>query len=165
MPYTSYRYMSDDDLPALYDFIMHEVKPEKHLIRETELGFPFVRPAVLVWDLMFGSSGQAPDMGNTDAQLRRGDYLVNALGHCGECHTTRGVMFQTKSSRDHLAGTVVGGWFAPNITSDKAGIGDWRLAIGDWRLAIGRSNSSRTSCARARPSAPWPGAIGDWPSG
>ena len=125
MPYTSYRHMSDEDTHALYDYLMYEVAPQDHPIPATDLGFPFLRPGVRIWAAMFATSGRAPDPAITDPQLQRGDYLVNALGHCGECHTTRGMLFQTKSAQDHLAGAVVGGWFAPNITSDPGGIGHW----------------------------------------
>lgn len=125
MPYTSYRNMSDDDVRALYDYVMKEVAPQKNEIAKTSFGFPFLRVAVFGWNIPFASSGREPDPKVTDPQLRRGDYLVNVLGHCGECHTTRGILFQTKSSSAHLAGAVVGGWYAPNITSSAAGVGDW----------------------------------------
>ena len=47
-----------------------------------------------------------PDPKRTPA-LNRGDYLVNALGHCGECHTPRNFMGGPKRDR-LLAGTDKG---------------------------------------------------------
>ena len=32
-------------------------------------------------------------------QIERGRYLVEALGHCGECHTPRGILGQLDKSR------------------------------------------------------------------
>jgi mono/diheme cytochrome c family protein len=52
--------------------------------------------------------------------VARGEYLVRAVGHCGECHTPRGVTNATDNSR-FLGGTQKGpeGDPVPNITPDK----------------------------------------------
>ena len=61
--------------------------------------------------------------------LARGEYLVRAVGHCGECHTPRGMTQALDNSR-FLAGNPKGkgpeGSEVPNITPDKdTGIGKW----------------------------------------
>jgi mono/diheme cytochrome c family protein len=57
-----------------------------------DLGFPFnIRRAVGLWKLMFGS----PDWVLADTPtpaLEQGRYLVEALAHCGECHTPRNAL-------------------------------------------------------------------------
>src|SRR5262249_60193951 len=52
--------------------------------------------------------------------LPRGEYLVRAVSHCGECHTPRGLTNATDNSR-FLAGTPKGpdGDPVPNITPDR----------------------------------------------
>ena len=125
MPYTSYRYMTDDDVKALYDYLMDEVKPVQNTVPETHLGFPFLRSAMVFWDALFSGSGKAPTLENASPQVQRGQYLVDVLGHCGECHTPRGLMFQSEAESEHLGGAIVGSWYAPNISSDKNGIGGW----------------------------------------
>jgi mono/diheme cytochrome c family protein len=60
----------------------------------------------------------------------RGEYLVRAVGHCGECHTPRSAMTMAVDSSRLLAGnskrTGPEGQAAPNITPDPTtGIGDW----------------------------------------
>ena len=63
----------------------------------------------------------------TDQSLARGFYLVNALGHCGECHTPRKFAGQIDRSR-FLAGSLDGpeGEKIPNITPHRDyGIGKW----------------------------------------
>jgi mono/diheme cytochrome c family protein len=52
--------------------------------------------------------------------VARGEYLVRVLGHCGECHTPRGVTQATDNSR-FLAGNPKGpeDSIVPNITPDK----------------------------------------------
>jgi mono/diheme cytochrome c family protein len=55
----------------------------------------------------------------------RGAYLATALGHCNECHTPRNVLFALKHTKE-LAGEILQGWKAYNITSDTIyGIGSW----------------------------------------
>jgi mono/diheme cytochrome c family protein len=55
----------------------------------------------------------------------RGAYLATALGHCNECHTPRNVLYGLRHDQE-LAGEVLQGWKAYNITSDKTyGVGGW----------------------------------------
>src|ERR1700730_12112082 len=61
-------------------------------------------------------------------EWNRGAYLVEALGHCGECHTPRNLLYGLSSGRK-FAGAIINGWKAYNITSDPAwGIGAWTSA-------------------------------------
>lgn len=54
-----------------------------------------------------------------------GGILVEAHGHCGECHTPRN-LFQGLDAGEKFAGAITGGWQAYNITSDRrVGIGAW----------------------------------------
>lgn len=75
-----------------------------------DVGFPFnIRRAVGGWKLLFRSTDWVVQGELTDAQTR-GRYLVEALGHCGECHTPRNV----------LGGLQRGAWLAgaPNPSGD-----------------------------------------------
>jgi hypothetical protein len=59
------------------------------------------------------------------AEWNHGAYLVKGLGHCGECHTPRNLLFALGGSRK-LAVAVTAGRKAYNISSDsEAGIGAW----------------------------------------
>jgi mono/diheme cytochrome c family protein len=80
------------------------------------------------WNLLFLRDRRfAPDP-TQSAEVNRGAYLATALGHCGECHTPRNLAYGLESSRD-LAGEVLQGWDAYNITPDKRfGLGDWSNA-------------------------------------
>jgi len=50
---------------------------------------------------------------------------VQALGHCGQCHTPRNWTLGLQNSRA-MAGAKQAGWMSYNITSDRAhGIGGW----------------------------------------
>jgi mono/diheme cytochrome c family protein len=125
MPYTSYTALSDEDVQALYSYLMLRIAPVTYHPPKTELPFPFFRPAMAVWNLFFFSEGKVQGaVAVGGQQLSRGRYLVEALGHCSVCHTPRGAMMQEQSGK-HLGGGMTNGWWAPNLTPDKTGIGDW----------------------------------------
>jgi mono/diheme cytochrome c family protein len=125
MPYTSYSRMTREDALAIKAYIF--TLPPIHKDNESnQLGFPFnQRWGLRFWD-MVNASGRAfePDTARSP-EWNRGAYLVQALGHCGECHTPRNWMMGLKTGQD-LAGAVQAGWMSYNITSDREhGIGAW----------------------------------------
>lgn len=125
MPYTSYTGLSANQIQALYSYFMLGVKPVANEPPETELPFPFYRPMMAGWNALFLDEGHATGaVDGAGAVQERGRLLVESLGHCTACHTPRGELMQEKSTR-HLAGAMIGGWWAPNITPDRSGIGDW----------------------------------------
>src|SRR5207344_576226 len=66
--------------------------------------------------LFFREQFFVPEAGKS-AQWNRGAYLVEALGHCGDCHTPRNFMGATKASR-RFEGATIDQWYAPNITAE-----------------------------------------------
>ena len=57
----------------------------------------------------------------------RGAYLVEGLGHCAACHSSRNSF---GASAPGLSGGLIPmlGWYAPSLTSDaEAGLGSWDL--------------------------------------
>jgi mono/diheme cytochrome c family protein len=88
---------------------------------------PFFETVFLPAWLAAFSPRETPPPTAPTAGLARGEYLVRAVGHCGECHTPRGVTQAVDNSR-FLAGNPRGpeSSVVPNITPDRAtGIGDW----------------------------------------
>jgi mono/diheme cytochrome c family protein len=125
MPYASFAAITDDDVRALYDYFMNEVKPARHRPPETRLPFPFSqRWTLLFWDMLFANHERFEPSPDRDAEWNRGAYLVQSLGHCGACHTPRGLAFQekgyTEASPYYLTGAVVDNWFAANLTGSPA---------------------------------------------
>jgi mono/diheme cytochrome c family protein len=129
MPYTSYAKMDDADLQALYTYLRHGVAPSDHVPPPTRLPFPFdQRWALRFWKMAFLPRGVYAPKAAQDAVWNRGAYLVQSAGHCGACHTPRGVGFQERgydeSARRFLTGMVNDHWFASNLTGDPgAGLG------------------------------------------
>lgn len=110
-PYTAYAQMTDDDLLALYAYFMAQA-PVRSRTPETRLPVP--RPAMTVWNWLFHRPGvMQPDPARSGA-WNRGRYLVEAVGHCGACHTPRNALGAERASA-HMAGAVVNGWDAPAL--------------------------------------------------
>ena len=125
MPYMSYTGLDDDQIASLYSYLMLGVRPVPREAPETDLPFPFVRPAMIGWNALFldeGRSAGAIDV--TGPVLERGRVLVESLEHCSACHSPRGQLMQPLAGK-HLSGAMLAGWWAPNITSDPSGIGGW----------------------------------------
>lgn len=131
MPYPSLANMTDDDVTALYAYLMHGVKPASKRAPETHLPFPFnQRWGMVFWSLAFGNRERFEPDPKRSAEWNRGAYLVQGLGHCGACHTPRGPAYNelgySEKSPRYLTGGVNDNWFAPNLTGDPgSGLGRW----------------------------------------
>jgi mono/diheme cytochrome c family protein len=87
-PYTSYAKMEMQDVADLWAFLQTlpaaDVESAAHEVR-----FPFnLRRGIGIWKRLYVDDAFVMTHAGT-AQLERGRYLVEALGHCAECHTPR----------------------------------------------------------------------------
>jgi mono/diheme cytochrome c family protein len=134
MPYPSFTKITDEDIRALYEYFMSEVQPSDYKPPETKLPFPFnIRWDLVFWDALFVDNERYKSLKDRDQLWNRGAYLVQSLGHCGTCHTPRGIAFQEKAYTEEspmfLKGAVIDNWFASNLTGDIAsGLGRWSEA-------------------------------------
>jgi len=124
MPYASYRGMVDGDIDDLFAWLQDRDPVDEAPEHQTDLPFPFnIRTGVILWNTLF-LTDPAP-LASDNPVLQRGAYLVDHLGHCSECHTPRNAYFGMKRDQ-YLAGEVIDGWLAPNLTPDPlSGIGGW----------------------------------------
>ena len=130
MPYTSYHAMQRADVDALWAYLMARPPIDKP-DRAPDMIFPFnIRPAIAFWDMLFRPGGTTlPPVESRPEAWHRGRYLVDVLGHCGDCHTPRNLAF-AKTDR-HLAGEIIEGDLAPDIT--PAGLAARGWTPGDLR--------------------------------
>ena len=126
-PYTSYAGMVDEDVHALHAYLK-SVSPSDKPNEPHQLPWYLRYRALLYfWKLLFHSPEAFSPRPDQSEAWNRGAYLVNVLGHCGECHTPRNVFGALDRAR-HLGGNSdgPGGEAVPNITSHPDdGIGDW----------------------------------------
>ena len=132
MPYPSFAKTTDEDVKALYAYVMKGVAPVEQANKPSEMRFP----SISGWGWPSGTSPSStrrrfvPDP-SKDAQWNRGAYIVEGLGHCGTCHTPRGFGMQEKATRDDGKTYLVG-----------------LDAIADWR-SIGLRNLTSEADHRA----------------
>lgn len=133
MPFPSYAKTSDEDMKALYAYFTSGVEAVPAPNKESEIPWPLsIRWPLAVWSWVFVSNTRYQFDTQQSAEWNRGAYLVQSLGHCGACHTPRGVGFQEKaldqSDDDFLSGAKVEHWFASNLTGNhNTGLGRWSL--------------------------------------
>ncbi|WP_295950786.1 cytochrome c [Rhodoferax sp.] len=129
MPYPSFSRLGDDDLHALYAYFMHGVPPAPTPNKKADIPWPLsMRFPLALWRMAFAPA-PLPTSVPAEAQptLLRGAYLVQGLGHCGACHTARGVAFQEKAltasdSAVYLAGgAAIDGWPVPSLRNTHGG--------------------------------------------
>jgi mono/diheme cytochrome c family protein len=126
-PYPNYTKVTRADSDAIFAYFK-TVPPIYRPNTQHRLRFPYNRRMLLAgWRALYFQPGvYQPDAGQT-VEWNRGAYLVQGLGHCSACHTSRNALGATERRTD-LAGGVIPmlDWYAPSLTSDtETGIGDW----------------------------------------
>ncbi len=127
-PYTAFAKMSDDDLTALYAYLMDQ--PAVHAQPPTtELAFPYNQRALMAgWNALHHDPTPFVATPSQSAEWNRGAYLVNGLGHCGACHTARNALGAEQGGPAYLAGAMVDGWEAPALTALSRAPVPWNAA-------------------------------------
>lgn len=118
-PYVSYAKIDPADVVSLHSYLM-TLPASSTPSKPHNVGFPFnTRRLLGGWKLLFGSSADnwvVTDPNMTEEDLK-GRYLVEALAHCGECHTPRNALGAMDTSK-WLGGAPnpSGNGKIPNIT-------------------------------------------------
>lgn len=160
MPYPYFINITKADSDAMYAYFMSipaiDVAPP-----ENQLSFPYNERELLIgWNELYLDETPLPAVshGSSD-QWKRGEYLVNVLGHCAMCHTPLGEFGNVE--RDKMfQGNTTGRFSAPNITPEglsyrgwdqkslekffKEGIAPQGSAFSDMYLVIHNSTSQLT---------------------
>jgi mono/diheme cytochrome c family protein len=123
-PYPSYQYVRLDDLRDLFGYLktLPAVQGE---IRDHDLAFRFtIRRGLGLWKLLFLNPKPFASDQSQSATWNRGAYLVNAPGHCAECHSPRNFAGAVIARQRFTGGpNLEGRGWVPNIT--QYGLKDW----------------------------------------
>jgi mono/diheme cytochrome c family protein len=125
-PYTSFTRITDADVRDLWAYL-RSLPPSAQPSRPHELG-PLYRARFTlgIWKGLFFERGRFVADSQKNASVNRGAYLVQALGHCGECHTPRNFLGGAKKERFLAGGKLPDGGGTPNLT--PARLKDWSEA-------------------------------------
>jgi mono/diheme cytochrome c family protein len=123
-PYSSFTHMTAADVVDLMAYL-RTLAPVQGRAPPHDINPIFrIRRFVGFWKfLFFDRAPIQPDL-RRDEKWNRGRYLVESIGHCAECHSTRNE-FGAIETKTRFAGgpDPEGTGFYPNIT--PARIGDW----------------------------------------
>lgn len=128
-PFTVFNGMAQEDLRALVAFL-RTVPPVNRANQPRRITVPLFESVFLPAWLAAFAPRETPPPTAPASGLPRGEYLVRAVAHCGECHTPRTVTMAPDNSR-FLAGNAKGpeDQAVPNITPDReTGVGTWTVA-------------------------------------
>lgn len=132
-PYASYTKMKLQDVADLFGYLQTLPPSDMNTVPH-QLAFPFnIRRGLGLWKMLYLNNEPMVELEDASEQVKRGQYLVEAMGHCGECHTPRTIA----GGMDHsqwLAGALSAEKDAngrrgtiPNITTGEGGIADWSV--------------------------------------
>lgn len=142
-PYPSYRRMAIKDIRDLIAFL-RTTPPVAGRAPPHDIRFPFsIRRAVGLWKLLYLPPIAEPMLVAPTSQGDLGRYLVEAPGHCAECHSPRNFLGAIIESRRLTGGPLPDGkGKAPNITA--SGLSDWSESDVADALATGFTPSGDT---------------------
>jgi mono/diheme cytochrome c family protein len=126
LPYPHFTRAADADIAATYAFLMTRT-PVHQETPANALDFPFGwRPLLAGWNLLFLRPGPwQPDPGKP-AEWNRGAYLVEAIGHCGACHSPHNA-FGAEQPDHALGGGEAEGWSAPPLQAASFAPQGWNV--------------------------------------
>jgi alcohol dehydrogenase (quinone), cytochrome c subunit len=134
-PYTSFTKMADADVAAIYAYL-GTVKAARYAPPQNDFTLR-QRWALRAWNSLFFTEGRFSLNPTRSQEWNRGAYLVEALGHCGACHTPRNALLAEIDTKAYQGGLIqeevtrgkVRNWSAVNLNSVKgAGLALWSVA-------------------------------------
>jgi mono/diheme cytochrome c family protein len=115
-PYYAFTKLSDDDVQALYAYLMTRPAVSARSPANT-LRFPLkIRALQIGWKILFFKGGRYQADPSKSGEWNRGAYLAEAVADCSGCHTTRNAL-GAEETRHAYAGYEVDGWIAPALTA------------------------------------------------
>ena len=113
-PYNAYTKLTDDDLKALYAYLMTR-QPVSATAPSNTVPFPLsVRALQEGWKILLFRSGRFQTNPAKSDEWNRGAYLAEALSDCSGCHTPRNSLGGEKAGNAY-AGAMADGWIAPAL--------------------------------------------------
>jgi mono/diheme cytochrome c family protein len=140
-PYAAYTYLTEEDVLAIKAYLFAQPAVKNEAPANT-LRWPYnQRGLMAIWSALYNPKERFQPVADKSPSWNRGAYLVEALGHCGDCHTPR-TMLQALDNRKKFSGGMAEGWRAYNLSSDKeSGIGLWSAEEMETYLKTGHSQN------------------------
>ena len=145
-PYTEYTKVTRQDANAIFAYLQ-SLPSVSQVNAPSEINFPYnFKPLLAAWRALYFNEGVYNLDTSQSEEWNRGAYLVQGLGHCNACHTTRNLL--GASEEDSLNGGKIMGvnWYAPSLSSHaEAGGSDWTIEEYIELLSVGISERAVAS--------------------
>jgi len=132
-PYTAFTKVTDEDIAAIFAYLQ-SIPAVLQAAPENDIAFPFnMRSLMAIWKTLFFDAGAYVADESRPADWNRGAYVVEALAHCGACHSPRNYLGAEQAGMamsggvyaDKVPNGTVRPWSAPNLTGAPNGLGMW----------------------------------------
>jgi mono/diheme cytochrome c family protein len=125
-PYTTYAHAKIDDIRDLMAYL-RTLAPVEGKAKAHDISFPFnIRRGLGLWKQLFLDTTPIKDDAARSPEWNRGQYLVEALGHCAECHSSRNPIGGVVAVERFAGGPdLEGRGWVPNITPSPKGLASW----------------------------------------
>lgn len=145
-PYIEYTKVTREDSDKIFAYLrslppVTQTNPAHKIIPPYDNQF-----LLFLWRTWYFKDGvYEPDQSKSD-EWNRGAYLVQGLGHCNACHTSRNVWGASEDG-ELTGGEIMGTyWYAPSLISpSEAGVGDWPIENIAELLSTGITSHAVTS--------------------
>jgi mono/diheme cytochrome c family protein len=125
-PYEHFNKMTDEDIKAIYAYIMTSIPAVKQTKKDNDIPFPLnMRWLQSGWKLLFADTSPFTKQPGKSDEWNRGAYLAQGISHCGACHTPRNGL-GAENYDENYAGAAINGWFAPSLTATNPALFPWR---------------------------------------
>lgn len=125
MPYSYFTNITREDSDALYAYLM-SIPAIDIPTPKDQLTFPFNQRMLMIgWNMLFLDKQLLPaaSQGNS-TDWKRGQYIVETLGHCAMCHSPMGDFGEVNKDQ-MFQGNIMGRFQAPNITPQALADRGW----------------------------------------
>jgi mono/diheme cytochrome c family protein len=118
MPYIYFNKVPAAELIKIHAYL-ETIPPVRNHVVSNQLPFPFdIRLSMRGWNLLFfPDTGDYQNDASQSAQWNRGAYLVQGLGHCAACHTSKNFLGGDHTGQE-LQGAVIENANAPDLVED-----------------------------------------------
>jgi mono/diheme cytochrome c family protein len=125
-PYEHFNKMTDEDIRAIYAYIMTSVPGVKQVKKDNGIPFPLnIRSLQAGWKLLFADKDGFTANKDKSPEWNRGAYLAQGIAHCGACHTPRNALGGEQYNKMYQ-GAAIDGWIAPSLTTTSRSPLPWR---------------------------------------
>jgi mono/diheme cytochrome c family protein len=147
-PYTSFTKLTTADIKATYAYL--RTLPVTRSVPPKNSFWFRQRWVMRLWNAWFFKEGELVSDSTKSNAWNEGRYLVEALGHCGACHTPRNLSLAERTEAQLTGGIHIDEvedgknrtWSAPNLTSAEFGLAKW--SVDDLQKYLKSGSNRRT---------------------